>query len=183
MNILFIHEVDWLKKVALDFHNLAESLSLFNHLVYTIDYEDTWKRKRAFDLGSLRTKEYDGIEINPYQWEARYQYMWYYGWDVAVDTNGNIYITGYFDNTLNFAADWVEATPRPRQEWMPLSPGLMLMGPMAGPGGSGEDGAHGKKLEPLVPSETDGDPPSNHTCDQGQCQYEIGTGGNDAFLG
>ena len=28
-------------------------------------------------------KEYDGIEINPYQYEARYQYMWYYGWDVA----------------------------------------------------------------------------------------------------
>ena len=28
-------------------------------------------------------KEYDGIEINPYQFEARYQYMWYYGWDVA----------------------------------------------------------------------------------------------------
>ena len=28
-------------------------------------------------------KEYDGIEINPYQWEARCQYMWYYGWDVA----------------------------------------------------------------------------------------------------
>jgi hypothetical protein len=29
------------------------------------------------------SKEYDGIEINPYQYEARYQYMWYYGWDVA----------------------------------------------------------------------------------------------------
>ena len=28
-------------------------------------------------------KEYDGIEINPYQYEARNQYMWYYGWDVA----------------------------------------------------------------------------------------------------
>ena len=27
--------------------------------------------------------KYDGIEINPYQFEARYQYLWYYGWDVA----------------------------------------------------------------------------------------------------
>lgn len=27
--------------------------------------------------------KYDGIEINPYQFEARYQYMWYYGWDIA----------------------------------------------------------------------------------------------------
>lgn len=29
------------------------------------------------------TKEYDAIEITPYLWEARYDYMWYYGWDVA----------------------------------------------------------------------------------------------------
>ena len=27
--------------------------------------------------------KYDGIEINPYQFEARYQYTWYYGWDIA----------------------------------------------------------------------------------------------------
>ncbi len=27
--------------------------------------------------------KYDGIEINPYQFEARYQYLWYYGWDIA----------------------------------------------------------------------------------------------------
>jgi hypothetical protein len=27
--------------------------------------------------------KYGGIEINPYQSEARYQYMWYYGWDIA----------------------------------------------------------------------------------------------------
>lgn len=27
--------------------------------------------------------KYDGIEINPYINEARYQYLWYYGWDVA----------------------------------------------------------------------------------------------------
>jgi hypothetical protein len=29
------------------------------------------------------SNEYDGIEINPYQNEARYQYTWYYPWDVA----------------------------------------------------------------------------------------------------
>jgi hypothetical protein len=29
------------------------------------------------------SQEYDGIEISPYQYEARMQYMWYYGWDVA----------------------------------------------------------------------------------------------------
>ncbi len=26
---------------------------------------------------------YDGIEINPYQFKARYNLSWYYGWDVA----------------------------------------------------------------------------------------------------
>jgi hypothetical protein len=28
-------------------------------------------------------KRYDGIEINPYQYKARYDISWYYGWDVA----------------------------------------------------------------------------------------------------
>ena len=34
------------------------------------------------DWKTISTR-YDGIEINPYQDEARYQYLWYYGWDVA----------------------------------------------------------------------------------------------------
>lgn len=29
------------------------------------------------------SKKYDGIEINPYQWSSRRNYIWYYGWDVA----------------------------------------------------------------------------------------------------
>jgi len=61
MNILFVHEVDWLNKVVLDFHNLAESLSHLNHKVYAIDYENAWKRNGFFSLGSLETREYDGI--------------------------------------------------------------------------------------------------------------------------
>jgi len=28
-------------------------------------------------------KKYSGIEINPYIWKARYEFDWYYGWDVA----------------------------------------------------------------------------------------------------
>ena len=39
MNILFIHEIDWLKKVVTDYHSLSELLSLSGHQVYTIDYE------------------------------------------------------------------------------------------------------------------------------------------------
>jgi len=61
MNILFIHEVDWLKKVVLDFHNLSEALSLLNHRVYAIDYESMWKRNGYSSLGSLKTKEVEGV--------------------------------------------------------------------------------------------------------------------------
>ncbi|MFC1900303.1 glycosyltransferase family 4 protein [Chloroflexota bacterium] len=57
MNILFVHEVDWLKKVVFEIHNLAEALSLRNHNVYAIDYEDTWKRDGLF----TGTTEFEGI--------------------------------------------------------------------------------------------------------------------------
>jgi len=58
MNILFVHEIDWQKKVVLDIHTLAESLSLLGHRVYAIDYESMWEQD-----GSVisRTKEIDGV--------------------------------------------------------------------------------------------------------------------------
>ena len=61
MNILFIHEVDWLNKVVFDIHSLSEALSLLGHQVYAIDYENTWRRNGFLDLGSLETKELDGV--------------------------------------------------------------------------------------------------------------------------
>jgi glycosyltransferase involved in cell wall biosynthesis len=61
MNILFVHEVDWLKKVVFEIHNLAESLSLLGHRVYAIDYENTWQKDGFWDLGSLKTKEINGV--------------------------------------------------------------------------------------------------------------------------
>ncbi len=61
MNILFVHEVDWLNKVVFEIHIFSELLSLLNHKVYAIDYEDKWSRNGFFRLGSLRTKEFDGI--------------------------------------------------------------------------------------------------------------------------
>ena len=36
----------------------------------------------AIDWKKVASK-YGGIEINPYQFEARYQYTWYYAWDIA----------------------------------------------------------------------------------------------------
>ena len=61
MNILFVHEVDWLAKVVFDIHSLAEGLSLLGHRVYAIDYENTWSRNGFPGLGSLKTREFDGI--------------------------------------------------------------------------------------------------------------------------
>jgi len=61
MNILFVHEVDWLAKVVFDIHFLAEALSLRGHQVFAIDYENAWSRDGFFDMGSLRTKQADGI--------------------------------------------------------------------------------------------------------------------------
>ncbi|MBI4283206.1 MAG: glycosyltransferase [Chloroflexi bacterium] len=61
MNILFIHEVDWLKKVVFDIHTLAESLSLRGHQVYAVDYESMWTRKSLFDFGGWATREVNGV--------------------------------------------------------------------------------------------------------------------------
>jgi glycosyltransferase involved in cell wall biosynthesis len=61
MNILFIHEVDWLQKVVFEIHNLAEILSLRGHKVYAIDYADVWHKNGFFDIGSLKTKEFVGV--------------------------------------------------------------------------------------------------------------------------
>ena len=55
VNILFIHEVDWINKVVFDIHSLAEALSLLGHCVFAIDYENTWSKKGFLDLGSLKT--------------------------------------------------------------------------------------------------------------------------------
>ncbi|MFC2066156.1 glycosyltransferase [Chloroflexota bacterium] len=60
MNILFIHEVDWVNKVVFDIHSLAEALSLLGHKVFAIDYETTI-RDGFLGLGSLRTKDFPGV--------------------------------------------------------------------------------------------------------------------------
>lgn len=56
MNILFVHEVDWLNKVVFDIHDLSELLSSFGHKVFAVDFEDSWKRTNIMDFGTLRTK-------------------------------------------------------------------------------------------------------------------------------
>ena len=60
MNILFVHEVDWLNKVVFEIHNLSEILSK-NHKVFAIDYEENWKKKSFFDMGTLKTKDFKHV--------------------------------------------------------------------------------------------------------------------------
>jgi len=61
MNILFVHEVDWLNKVVFDIHDLSELLSSFGHEVFAIDFEDSWKRASIMDFGTLRTKDFGRV--------------------------------------------------------------------------------------------------------------------------
>jgi len=61
MNILFIHEVDWLNKVVFDIHSLSESISLLGHRVYAIDYESMWTRNNPFDFGGFATREFNNV--------------------------------------------------------------------------------------------------------------------------
>ena len=44
------------------------------------------------DWGAV-AQQYDGIEICPYQWDYRHEFLWYYGWDVA---SGCIWGSGAF---------------------------------------------------------------------------------------
>jgi len=58
MNILFVHEVDWLQSLVLDFHNLSELLALKGHNVSAVSYASHWRRLGKLDMGTLRTKQY-----------------------------------------------------------------------------------------------------------------------------
>jgi len=61
MNILFVHEMDWLKKVVFEMHDLPEMFSK-NHNVFAIDYEDLWEKDSFFDIGTIKTKEFKPLE-------------------------------------------------------------------------------------------------------------------------
>jgi len=65
MNILFVHEVDFLRKVVFELQTLSERLSLAGHNVYAIDYESMWVKKNLLDFGTLRTKEVNVARAYP----------------------------------------------------------------------------------------------------------------------
>jgi glycosyltransferase involved in cell wall biosynthesis len=60
LNILFVHEVDWLRKVVYEIHTLSELLSLAGHKVYAIDYESMWE-----GFGISKRKEMKVARVYP----------------------------------------------------------------------------------------------------------------------
>ena len=60
MNILVIHEIDYLKKVVYEVHDIPELLAARGHQVTFIDYEEHWARTHALDLGRVQTRVVQG---------------------------------------------------------------------------------------------------------------------------
>ena len=56
MNILFVHETEYINKVVFEFQIIPEIYASQDHNVYVVDYPTDWKRKTVFDIGSLKTK-------------------------------------------------------------------------------------------------------------------------------
>jgi glycosyltransferase involved in cell wall biosynthesis len=61
LNILFVHEVDWLRKVVFEIHTWSELLSGLGHEVFAIDFENEWSRERLLDLGTLKTEVFENV--------------------------------------------------------------------------------------------------------------------------
>jgi len=56
MNILVIHETEYIKKVIFEYQVIPELWSSWGHNVYVIDFPTELDKKSAFDLGYLKTK-------------------------------------------------------------------------------------------------------------------------------
>jgi hypothetical protein len=68
---LFSSDEDkWKNKILMRFINEIDQIDYIETIDNTLI---DWKKIETL---------YDGIEISPYQDKARYQYMWYYGWDI-----------------------------------------------------------------------------------------------------
>ena len=60
MNILVLHEIDYLKKIVYEVHDIPELLAARGHDVTFIDYEEHWGRRHKLDLVRFRTEVVSG---------------------------------------------------------------------------------------------------------------------------
>ena len=80
-NILFLSSVDDMNSFE-NKHRNHDAFSICSPLLKTsLMVNIDW---------AMVAKDYDGIEISPYQWSERLERMWYYGWDVASGCMWNI---------------------------------------------------------------------------------------------
>ena len=56
MNILFVHETEYINKVIFEFQIIPEIYASNGHNVYVIDYPTAWGKKNFLDMGSLKTQ-------------------------------------------------------------------------------------------------------------------------------
>jgi hypothetical protein len=71
----FILDIDFNKILVLD---TIKKMVSFNK-EYGID---KYVKNGSIDWQKV-SERYQGIEICPYQWDLRHDFLWYYGWDIA----------------------------------------------------------------------------------------------------
>ena len=61
MNILIIHEIDWVNKVIFEPHHISELLSMQNHNVFVIDCRDANSKKLSTSIQTEEIKNYHRV--------------------------------------------------------------------------------------------------------------------------
>lgn len=74
-NILVLNSVDKIRQ-------FAETFGEYPEWMKNRPYFDGKPKDKYIDWKKV-SQMYSGIEISPYQWKCRHEFMFYYGWDVA----------------------------------------------------------------------------------------------------
>lgn len=82
----WLDDINYVYILRANYDNILEIRTYEQLLEFTKKYykETSWSRRpgEKIDWHAV-SKDYAGIEIDPYQQKARFELMWYYPWDVA----------------------------------------------------------------------------------------------------
>lgn len=62
MNILFVHETEYIDKAVFEYQIIPEILASKGHHVYVIDYPTAWKKNGLLDFGSFKTQYFHQVK-------------------------------------------------------------------------------------------------------------------------
>lgn len=62
MNILYVHETEYINKVVHEYQIIPEILASSGHNVYLIDYPTKWKKNNFWDFGGFKTQYLENIK-------------------------------------------------------------------------------------------------------------------------